>query len=80
MPAIVLSADKWLRLDLLPPEIVGDPKFLTFAEWLAAQDLLASALGGNHITKTSSGHLMMIDSPTVVTDAIRQIVERARQR
>lgn len=79
VPAIVLSADKWLRLDLLPPEIVGDPKFLTFADWLAGQGLLASALGGDQITKTSSGHLMMIDSPAVVIDAVRQIVERVRQ-
>ena len=62
------------------PEIVGDPKFLTFADWLAGQDLLASALGGEHVKNTSSGHLMMVDSPAVVTDAIRQIVGQVRQR
>jgi pimeloyl-ACP methyl ester carboxylesterase len=75
VPAIVLTADKPYRIDLLPPEIAGEES-LTFADWLASQQRLASALGAPQIAKTNSGHHIYLYAPALVVDAIRGIVER----
>jgi len=77
VPTIILSADKPYRFDLLPPE-AQNATFLTFSDWLASQDLMASALGGEHIKKTNSGHHIYLYSPQLVIDAIRAVVKEVR--
>ena len=78
VPAIVLTADKPYRVDLLPPELVQGGDLLTFDEWRASQDLLATSLGATHITTTDSGHHIYLYSPELVTRAIRDVVDRVR--
>ena len=46
---------------------------------MAAQDLLASALGAEHITSTNSGHHIYLYSPALVVDAIRELVDDVRE-
>lgn len=43
------------------------------ASWVRAQAWLAEQLGGRHIIVADSRHLMMIDRPDVVADAVRQL-------
>jgi pimeloyl-ACP methyl ester carboxylesterase len=77
VPAIVLSADKPWRVDLLPADIAkGD--MVSFADWLRSLDLLAAALGAEHVTRTNSGHDIYLYTPAVVVDAIRQVVDQVR--
>ena len=78
VPAIVLTADKPYRTDLLPPEATEGDKLVSFADWLASQERLASALGAKHITQTKSGHHIYLYSPALVIDAIRQVVDDIR--
>lgn len=78
IPAVVLSADKPWRIDLLPPEAVTDD-MVTFDDWLAALDLLAADLDAEHITTTDSGHDIYLYSPALVVDAIRDVVDTVRQ-
>jgi len=78
VPAVVLTADKPYRVDLLPPELAEGDKLLSFTDWLAAQDLLASALGAEHITSTNSGHHIYLYSPALVVAAIRDVVDGVR--
>jgi pimeloyl-ACP methyl ester carboxylesterase len=78
VPAIVLSADKPYRTDLLPAGT--DPEAtLTFASWLRAQDRLAAALHAQHVTATASGHHVYLYSPRIVVDAIRTVVDDVRR-
>jgi hypothetical protein len=79
MPAVVLSADKPWRTDLLPDE-AKQVETVTFDDWLAAQDRLADALGGRHLRKTESGHAVNLYSPKLVVDAIRDVVDEVRER
>ena len=74
IPAIVLSADKPWRVDLLPPEAVTDD-MVTFEDWLASQNLLAGDLDAVHITETDSGHDIYLYAPALVVDAVRQVVD-----
>ncbi|AKS35607.1 alpha/beta hydrolase [Mycolicibacterium goodii] len=75
VPAVVLSADKPWRIDLLPASATQGEQ-VTFADWLAAQDQLAKALGAGHITDTHSGHDIYLYSPALVVAAIRDMVAR----
>jgi pimeloyl-ACP methyl ester carboxylesterase len=59
VPAVVLSADKPWRTDLLPPE-AAQQAMVTFQDWLAALDRLASDLHADHITATDSGHAISL--------------------
>jgi len=77
VPAIVLSADKPWRSDLLPPEAKAD-EMVTFADWLTALDRLATDLGAEHITETNSGHDIYLYSPALVVGAIRAVVDDVR--
>jgi pimeloyl-ACP methyl ester carboxylesterase len=77
VPAIVLSADKPYRTDLLPAGTDPDAS-LTFADWLQAQDRLAKSLGAEHVTTTHSGHHVYLYSPALVVHAIRTIVDDVR--
>lgn len=76
LPTIVLTADKPYRTDLLPSDIVDAS--VTFADWLAGQDLLAPYLHAKHITNTNSGHHVYLYSPQLVIDAIRDVVDLIR--
>ena len=75
MPSIVLTADKALRADLQPADADAS---VTFADWLAGQDLLAQDLAAKHITDTSSGHNIYLYSPRLVNDAIRDVIADVR--
>ena len=79
-PAVVLSADKPSR-----PAVPLDAKgataggpTITFANWLAAQDLLAASLNAEHVTKTRSGHNIYLYEPQLVVDAVREVVGERR--
>jgi len=75
MPAVVLTADKRVRADLLPPDVdVG----VTFDDWLIAQDLLATGIDARHVTHTNSGHNVYLYSPQLVNRAIRDVVADVR--
>ncbi len=73
-PAVVLSADKpW------PSPASGAPGgAITFAEWRAAQDLLAASLHAPHVAETHSGHHLYLYRPGLVVDAIRKVVDEIR--
>ncbi len=76
IPTVVLSADKPYPL---PPPGPGDPDAsVTFADWSAGQDLLATGVGAEHITKTNSGHHVYLYSPKLVVGAIRKVVGEVR--
>lgn len=77
VPAVVLSADKPWRVDLLPPDPSRGEQ-VTFTDWLASQDRLTTALGAERITETRSGHAIYLYSPTMVVDAIRGVVDDVR--
>jgi pimeloyl-ACP methyl ester carboxylesterase len=77
VPAIVLTADKPYRTDLLPAGTDPDDS-LTFAAWQWAQDRLAKALHAQYVTATNSGHHVYLYSPGIVVDAIRTVVDDAR--
>lgn len=77
VPAIVLTADKPYRTDLLPAGTDPDDS-LTFAAWQRAQDRLAKALHARHITSTNSGHHVYLYSPGIVVDAVRAVVDDVR--
>ena len=47
-------------------------------DWRQAADLLASKLHANHITQTDSGHLIPIENPGVVVDAVQQVRDSSR--
>jgi pimeloyl-ACP methyl ester carboxylesterase len=78
-PAVVLSADKPSRTDLLPPDLAAIPT-ITFAQWLAAQGLLARQLDAEHISSTGSGHNIYLYNPALVTDQIGRIVDDLRRQ
>ncbi|AXE24681.1 alpha/beta hydrolase [Streptomyces globosus] len=74
VPAVVLSADKPWRVDLLPAEARKGEQ-VTFEDWLASQQRLSTALGARaHVTNTRSGHDIYLYQPRTVTCAIRDIV------
>lgn len=79
LPAVVLSADKPWRTDLLPAEATTH-ETVTFAEWLASLDLLAKDLGAEHVTHTDSGHDIYLYNPTLVTGEIRDVVTDVREQ
>ena len=79
LPAVVLSADKPWRTDLLPAEATAH-ETVTFAEWLASLDLLAKELGAEHVTATHSGHDIYLYNPTLVSNEIRAVVDRVREQ
>jgi len=70
IPAVVLTSDK--------PFDFGAGEDGTWPAWLAAQERLAKLLGAKHINDTNSGHYIAGEQPQLVIDAIRQVVEAAR--
>lgn len=77
VPAVVLSADKPWRTDLVPAG-AAPVETVTFAQWRAALDLLAHDLDAENITRTDSGHDIYLYHPALVTDQIRRIVDDVR--
>jgi len=78
LPAVVLSADKPWRTDLLPAtETQADT--VTFGEWLASMDCLAKDLGAEHVTDTGSGHDIYLYNPALVSGEIRDVVDHVRR-
>ena len=76
IPAIVLTADKRVRADLVPPDVdVG----VTFDDWLVGQDLLVRGIDAEHVTETHSGHNIYLYSPRLVNRAIRTVVADVRR-
>ena len=75
MPSIVLTADKALRANLQPADADAS---VTFADWLAGQDLLATGLAAKHVIDTNSGHNIYLYSPRLVNDAIREVIADVR--
>ena len=74
VPAVVLSADKPWRVDLLPPEAKKGEQ-VTFDDWLESQQRLSETLGAReYITNTDSGHDIYLYQPRMVVDAIRDVV------
>ncbi len=77
LPAVVLSADKPWQ----PPSATKESQKaagVTFADWEASEDLLATTLNAKHVAKTRSGHAIYAYSPQLVVDAIREVVDAAR--
>jgi pimeloyl-ACP methyl ester carboxylesterase len=77
MPTAVLSADKPWRTDLLPADALRGEQ-VTFSDWLAGQQQLATALGVVPVTATDSGHDVYLYQPALVVDAIRGVVDAVR--
>jgi pimeloyl-ACP methyl ester carboxylesterase len=78
LPAVVLSADKPWQ----PPSASKESQEaagVTFADWEASEELLATTLNAKHVAKTRSGHAIYAYSPQLVVDAIREVVDAARR-
>ena len=67
VPVVVLTSDK-------PFDFGAGPD--TWPAWLASADRLAAELGAEHVTKTDSGHLIPIEQPGLVVDAVRSVMGR----
>jgi pimeloyl-ACP methyl ester carboxylesterase len=77
LPAVVLSSDKpWMPPSDEPPDDAAGG--VTFADWLASEQLLASSLGAKLIAETNSGHSIYAYEPELVIDAIREVVDAVR--
>jgi pimeloyl-ACP methyl ester carboxylesterase len=70
MPIVVLTSDK--RFDF------GAGGAETWAAWRTAQDRLAKLLNAKHVGDTNSGHVIQMEQPQLVIDAIREVVEAVR--
>ena len=70
MPVVVLTSDK--RFDF------GAGGTETWPAWRIAQDRLAKILDAKHVSDTNSGHVIQMEQPQLVIDAIRQVVEAVR--
>jgi len=70
MPVAVLTSDK--RFDF------GAGGAETWPAWRTAQERLAKLLNATHVSNTNSGHVIQMEQPQLVVDAIRQVVEAVR--
>jgi D-alanyl-D-alanine carboxypeptidase len=70
MPVAVLTSDK--RFDF------GAGGAETWPAWRTAQDRLAKIFNAKHVSNTNSGHVIQMEQPQLVVDAIRQVVEAVR--
>ncbi|MGB6427302.1 MAG: alpha/beta hydrolase [Methyloceanibacter sp.] len=79
-PMAVLSADKpWQPPSSATENDAPGGPTVTFADWLAAQNLLAASLRTRHVTQTRSGHHVYMYAPQLVVAAIRDVVDAVRQ-
>ena len=70
VPVVVITSDK--------PFDFGAGGAETWPAWGAAQARLAEQLDAEHITRTDSGHLIPIEQPQLVVDAVRGVVDDVR--
>lgn len=85
VPTIVLSADRTpissadIASGQLPPFVTQEFADALWSAQLAAQDELAAKFpGAVHITRTNSAHYIHVEQPTLVVDAIYEVIARAR--
>jgi pimeloyl-ACP methyl ester carboxylesterase len=87
LPLVVLSADRpWgpqipPRIDsgALPPDTPPDFGYVIDAAQKPAQEELAKLVpNAEHVTNTNSGHDIHIEQPQLVIDAIRRVVDAAK--
>ncbi len=87
LPLVVLSADRpWgpqipslIASGALPPDTPPDFGYVIDAAQKPAQEDLAKLVpNAKHITQTNSGHDIQNEQPQLVIDAIRQVVDVAR--
>jgi pimeloyl-ACP methyl ester carboxylesterase len=50
----------------------------TWPAWRTAQERLAKLLDAKHVGDTNSGHVIQMEQPQLVIDAIREVVEAVR--
>lgn len=72
VPAAVLTSDH-------PWDLQVGSSGSTWPAWLAAQNRLAAQLHARHINDTDSGHGIGAEQPQLVTSAIREVVDQARE-
>jgi pimeloyl-ACP methyl ester carboxylesterase len=80
MPLVVLTRGRSLEA-VVPPEALPPafPWDVVERETRAAQESLAAAIpGARHMIAAESGHVIQLDQPELVIDAIRQVVEAVR--
>ncbi len=70
VPAVVLTSDR--------PFDFGAGGAEAWPAWGAAQARLAEQLHARHVTRTNSGHLIAVEQPRLVTNAIRDVVDAVR--
>ncbi|HET7237480.1 MAG TPA: alpha/beta hydrolase, partial [Terrimicrobiaceae bacterium] len=70
IPVVVLTSDK--RFDF------GAGGEETWPAWRTAQERLAKLVDAKHVADTNSGHVIQMEQPQLVVDAIREVVEAAR--
>jgi pimeloyl-ACP methyl ester carboxylesterase len=76
MPLVFLSLPK---LEL-PPDWRSEAIEAMERMYQEAQDELARLVpGARHVIATESGHYIQLDQPTLVVDAIRRVVRKARR-
>jgi pimeloyl-ACP methyl ester carboxylesterase len=78
-PAVVVSADNPWQSPAPDAHREPNGRMITFAEWRAAQDLLAASLRATHVAETRSGHNIYLYQPGLVVDAIRKVVDEVRR-
>ena len=77
IPLIVLSHGKEQQMPGLPAEAIREFE-QTFQQMHI--ELTAQSSNGKRIVAEKSGHYIQLDQPELVIDAIREVVEAARQR
>jgi pimeloyl-ACP methyl ester carboxylesterase len=76
LPLVVLSHDP----DMPMPDIPADLEKPINDEWKQMQDELSHlSTRGTHVVATKSGHYIQIDRPELVIEAVRNVVDQARQ-
>ena len=87
LPLVVLSADRpWgpqipslIASGVLPPDTPPDFGYVIDAAQKPAQEDLAKLVpNAEHVTNTNSGHDIHIEQPQLVIDAIRRVVDAAK--
>ena len=78
MPLVVLTADK----PYPPPTQPGIPANINTvtreAQDVSQRQVARLVPGAKHVTKTDSGHDIMLENPRLVSDAITEVVAAVR--
>lgn len=85
LPVIVITADRPPDFEglgetgILQHMPAGFPNRLWDAQMKAQKELANSFHGAKHITQTNSGHYVQIEQPQIVSESIREMVNRVRR-